>query len=160
LVLHSAHHERSRDFLPAKPCLMPQPYRTTRRVELRDTDAAGIAHFSAFIQYMEQAEHEFLRHLGLSVLMHDDAGEISWPRVSVQCDYQGAVRFEDVVDVDLRLDRLGSKSATYTFLFEHAGRTIASGRMTSVCCRLNPHHPPQSIVIPPSIADKLRPWAD
>ncbi len=139
---------------------MPLPYHTTRRVEFRDTDAAGIAHFSAFIQYMEQTEHEFLRHLGLSVLMQDAGGEISWPRVSVQCDYQGAVRFEDVLDVDLRIERLGSKSVTYTFLFQHVGRPVASGRMTSVCCRLDPHHPPKSLVVPDFIADKLRPWAE
>ena len=40
---------------------MPEPYRTTRRVEFRDTDAAGIVHFSAFFFYMESVEHEFLR---------------------------------------------------------------------------------------------------
>ena len=36
-------------------------FRTTRRVEFRDTDAAGIVHFSAFFFYMESVEHEFLR---------------------------------------------------------------------------------------------------
>ena len=66
----------------------PASYRTTRRVEFRDTDAAGIMHFSAFFNYMEQVEHEFLRHLGMSVLARDEEGAISWPRVSASCDYQ------------------------------------------------------------------------
>lgn len=138
---------------------MPQPFRTTQRIEFRDTDAAGIAHFSAFFAYMEEVEHEFLRHVGLSVLMSDDDGRISWPRVSVQCDFQNAVRFEDTLDIELRLERLGTKSATYTFLFQHAGRPVASGRMTSVCCRIEPHGPPRSIAIPEAIAARLRPWA-
>src|SRR5688572_30626127 len=42
-------------------------YKTSRRIEFRDTDAAGIAHFSVFFTFMEEAEHEFLRHVGLSV---------------------------------------------------------------------------------------------
>ena len=40
---------------------------STRRVEFADTDAAGIAHFSAFFAWMEETEHEFLRSRGLSV---------------------------------------------------------------------------------------------
>jgi acyl-CoA thioesterase FadM len=38
-----------------------------RRVEFAETDMAGIAHFSSFIIYMEQAEHALLRSLGTSV---------------------------------------------------------------------------------------------
>ncbi|MCG8653286.1 MAG: hypothetical protein MI861_25835, partial [Pirellulales bacterium] len=39
-------------------------FSTKRRVEFRDTDAAGIVHFSAFFPMMEAAEHEMLRSLG------------------------------------------------------------------------------------------------
>jgi hypothetical protein len=37
----------------------------------------------------------------------------------------------------------------------HAGRPVAKGRMTSVCCRLDPTGPPKSIPIPDSIREKL-----
>ena len=84
---------------------MSEPYCTTRRVEFRDTDAAGIAHFSAFLFYMESVEHELLRHLGLSVVWADELGPVSWPRVAVSCDYSGAARFEEVLDVTLRVAR-------------------------------------------------------
>ena len=33
-------------------------FRTTRRVEFRDTDMAGIMHFSAFFTVLESVEHE------------------------------------------------------------------------------------------------------
>lgn len=133
-----------------------QPYHTTRRVEFHDTDAAGIAHFSAFFRYMEEVEHEFLRHVGLSVMMRDAEGEISWPRVDVQCEYQGAVKFEDVLDIEVKIERLGSRSATYLFDFRHAGRPIATGQMTSVCCRLSPVGPPKSMEIPAAVLEKLK----
>ena len=73
---------------------MATKFVTTRRVEFSDTDAAGIMHFAAFFRLMEQAEHELLRSVGLSV--HDVASQISWPRVSAKCDYQSAARFEDL----------------------------------------------------------------
>ena len=134
---------------------MSATYKTTRRVEFRDTDAAGIAHFSAFFAFMEQAEHELLRHLGLNVLLRDATGSISWPRVSAQCDFRGAARFEDVIQIEVRVQRLGNKSVTYAFQFSHDGRPIAEGQMTSVCCRLASDAAPQSIPIPDSFAEKL-----
>jgi acyl-CoA thioester hydrolase len=135
---------------------MPESYRTTRRIEFRDTDAAGIAHFSAFFFYMESAEHEFLRQLGLSVLSEDETGPVSWPRVSASCEYQSAVRFEDVLDISLRIGRLGTKSVTYEFEFSSTGRPVATGKTVAVCCRFTPGIAPESIPIPAATAAKLR----
>lgn len=131
-------------------------FTTTRRVEFRDTDAAGIAHFSVFFVYMEQAEHELLRHLGLSVVSQDDGGEISWPRVSAACEYRAPAKFEDVLDVEVVVQRVGQKSVTFTFRFTRAGTEIATGNLTAVCCRMRSGSPPQSIRIPAAIAHKLR----
>jgi acyl-CoA thioester hydrolase len=127
-----------------------------RRVEFCETDAAGIVHFSAFFQYMEQAEHALLRHLGLSVLMHDEEGTISWPRVNVHCDFLDAVKFEHLLEVAVRVDRLGTKSVTYGFEFGLGQRRVAVGKITAVCCRILPNQPPQAIPIPVWIADRLR----
>jgi len=90
-----------------------------RRVEFRDTDAAGIMHFSMFFVYMEQAEHELLRSLGLSVLEHDASGAISWPRVAVACDYRQPLRFEDEFEIEVSISRMGEKSVTSAFRFLH-----------------------------------------
>jgi len=133
----------------------PITFETTRRVEFRDTDAAGIMHFSTFFNYMEQVEHEFLRHLGMSVLSADEEGAISWPRVSASCDYRGAVQFEDVLDVEMQIVRRGEKSVTYGFVFTHNKRPVAQGQLTTVCCRLDAKAPPRSIPIPDWIVAKL-----
>lgn len=134
---------------------MTAAYRTTRRVEFRDTDAAGIVHFSAFFNYMEEVEHEFLRSLGLSVLMRDAEGVLSWPRVAASCQYQSAVQFEDVLDVELRPQRVGEKSVTYGFSFAHQGRPVAQGELTAVCCRMEAGAAPRSVSIPAAILSKL-----
>ena len=130
-------------------------FRTTRRVEFHHTDAAGIVHFSTFFLYMEEVEHEFLRSRGLSVMMRDKEGVISWPRVAANCQYRSSAKFEDVLDVDLHVGRIGDKSVTWEFHFSLDGKEIATGEMTSVCCRLEDGHVPRSIAIPADIREKL-----
>ena len=135
---------------------MDSPFSTTRRVAFRDTDAAGIMHFSVFFTWMEDAEHELLRHLGMSVSTRDCEGEISWPRVAAQCDFKSPIRFEDEVTITVQLDRLGEKSATYAFQFTHQQREVAVGSLTAVCCRIPPGGVPFSIAIPDAIGKKLQ----
>lgn len=135
---------------------MPHTFSIQRRVEFRDTDAAGIVHFSVFFNYMEEAEHELLRSIGTSVVSHDAEGMISWPRVSVACEYRGALRFEDEFEVRVSIERLGSKSVSFVFDFVKQGVEVARGKVTAVCCRILPGEPPKSIAIPAEVADKLR----
>jgi 4-hydroxybenzoyl-CoA thioesterase/acyl-CoA thioester hydrolase len=130
-------------------------FTTSRRVEFRDTDAAGIAHFTTFFAFMEEAEHEFLRSRGLSVMHQDAQGKLTWPRVSARCDFSGAVKFEDELQVQVAPARVGEKSVTYEFVFSHEGREVARGEMTSVCCRFDAAGRPQSVPIPPWFSQKL-----
>jgi len=104
---------------------------------------------------MEQAEHEMLRHLGLSVMLEDEQGPISFPRVAARCDYQRAVKFEDLLVIEVTVVRLGKKSVTYEFNFSHEGLPIASGQITTVCCRFDAEGTPKSISIPSWITEKL-----
>ncbi|MGI8978840.1 MAG: acyl-CoA thioesterase [Pirellulaceae bacterium] len=134
-----------------------QTFRTTRRVEFSDTDAAGIAHFTAFFRYMEQAEHELLRSVGLSVFMPVDGQEITWPRVSSKCDFRSMAKFEEVLEIAVTISRLGEKSITWSFHFTIGLRDIASGEITAVCCRVNPDGTLSSTPIPPLFLTKLQP---
>ncbi|MEM9828477.1 MAG: thioesterase family protein [Planctomycetota bacterium] len=154
------------------------PFRVRRRVEFRDTDAAGIVHFSAFFPMLEAAEHEFLRNRGISVLPrkpqttgdqpigdqpagdqptgnqqpeNSQAGgspraeapavpQVTWPRVSATCDYHQAARFEDWLDIDVSVEKLGNSSVTYLFQVHRGDVAIATGRIVAVCCRLDHGH--------------------
>jgi len=142
---------------------MTAPFQTTRRVEFSDTDAAGIMHFSAFFRFMEQAEHDLLRSVGLSVVMQDEVtkaggGKLSWPRVHAHCDFRSPAHYEDMVEVEVSIGRLGEKSVSYQFRFVHAGRELAVGEITSVCCRIVAGQPPESVTIPDWFRSKLIPF--
>jgi 4-hydroxybenzoyl-CoA thioesterase/acyl-CoA thioester hydrolase len=129
-----------------------------RRVEFCETDAAGIAHFSSLIIYMEQAEHALLRSIGYSVAskltsrpQQSNEVLITWPRVHVECDFHSAVRFEDILTVHVGVSKLGSKSITYQHRLQIEDRLVATGTMTSVCCSLHDHG-----IVSQSIPEDLR----
>ena len=131
------------------------PFRIKRRVEFHETDTAQIVHFSNFFRYMECAEVEFLRSLGLSVAFQDDDHKLGMPRVSASCDYLKPARFQDVLEIAVTLRRLGSKSVTYGFDFFKDGEPIARGQVSSVCCQLRPGQPLEAVEIPAPIRERL-----
>ena len=136
---------------------MAHEYRTRRRIEFADTDMAGIAHFSRFYVFMEQAEHEFLRSLGLTVHGGKD-GEgnvIGWPRLAASCTFSAPAHFEEEMEIHLIVRRRGHKSVTYECRFTMGDTDIARGELTAVCCRCNPGEPMRAIAIPPDIADRI-----
>jgi 4-hydroxybenzoyl-CoA thioesterase/acyl-CoA thioester hydrolase len=146
--------------LPNVEGLMAEVFQHTRRVEFHETDIAGILHFVSFFKYMEETEHAFLRSLGTSVLTPTGEGKISFPRVSTSCDFIDTVTFEDVLDVELRIARLGARSVCYMHNFRHEGREIARGEMTSVCCRFVGDQRPRAIEIPAELRALLQPFID
>ena len=120
---------------------MSESFQYTRLVQFRDTDAAGIMHFSVYFTMMEEAEHALLRHVGTSVVVTSEETTISWPRVSSQCDFSGTAKFEDEVQIQVSISRIGTRSITYQCTFFNAGSKIAQGTMTSVCCEITADGP-------------------
>ena len=117
---------------------MSAPFRTTRRVEFHDTDMAGMVHFANFFRYMESAEVEYWHSRGLSVIIRQQEERLSFPRVSASCDFLKPALFEDLLDIEVRVARLGSKSVTFAFEIFKAADVIARGQITAVCCRVAP----------------------
>ena len=130
---------------------MAESFRTRRRVEFRDTDAAGIVHFSVFFAYMEQAEHEMLRGLGLSVVDQFDGRWISWPRVRAACDFRKPARFEDELEIEVQVRRIGQRSVTYGFVFRGAEGIVAEGEVTAACCETENRQIKGSVPIPEAV---------
>ena len=129
------------------------PFTIERRVQFRDTDAGGIMHFASYFGWMEEVEHEALRSVGLSAM--DNNFGVGWPRVSAQCDYLGPIRFEDIVSIEVAVERIGGKSVTYKITVRASGRDVAVGKMTAVCCQLGDDGKIVSVTIPDEVRRRL-----
>jgi acyl-CoA thioester hydrolase len=135
---------------------MAEAFRCTRQVEFNDTDMAGIAHFTAFFRWMEEAETAFLRSLGLTVLGEWQGEKISLPRVSVSCDFAKPVRFGDELTIAVTVEKVGRTSLSYTFDFFKGGDEIARGHITAVFCQTIPGKGLESREIPPAMRALLQ----
>ena len=134
---------------------MPSEFSVRHRVQFFETDMAGIVHFANYFRMMEEVEHAFFRSLGLSVSMQHEGLHVGWPRVATSCEYAAPARFEDELELKLHVKRLGEKSLNYEVEFLVEGRRVALGKMTSVCCALEPGGTMRSIAIPPAIRERL-----
>ncbi len=113
---------------------MTARFRTTRLVEFGDTDMAGIVHFANFFRFMEAAEHAFLRHRGLSVLLEFGGEKFGLPRVAASCDYLRPAHFGDELEITVAVQKLGRSSLTYGFEFFKGADLLARGQVTAVYC--------------------------
>ncbi|MEI8293430.1 MAG: acyl-CoA thioesterase [bacterium] len=105
----------------------------TRPVRFSDTDAAGVAHFSRLLVFVEEAVHDFFQRQKIPVF---DAAT-AWPIVSLQTDFKAACRFEDKLDVALSVDRVGTSSLTMVFAVQKSdGTPCFDGRVT--LCHIDP----------------------
>jgi YbgC/YbaW family acyl-CoA thioester hydrolase len=132
----------------------------THRVEFADTDMAGIIHFASYFRYMEVTEHAFFRSLGFSINTRTPEFQVGWPRVHVSCDFKRPLRFEDEVEVHLRVREKREKSLTYEFIFAKAEDgtmlEVARGSLAVVCVAVDPRTGQMTAVpIPDAIARQI-----
>lgn len=81
-------------------------------VRFSETDAAGVVHFSNFLRWAENAEGDFFRKNGLSLIVKDDAGaHIGWPKVNVFTNFKAPARYADCIRVKIRPQETPSPSA-------------------------------------------------
>lgn len=113
---------------------MANQFTKRHRVEFSDTDAAGLAHFTAFFRWMEQTEHAFYDSMGATAFERTDEGLQGVPRVSASCDFRRPIEFGDEVDVRLTVEEKGSRKLAFRFDFttHPGGEDVATGRMTVV----------------------------
>ena len=134
---------------------MEATFHLQRRVEFAETDMAGIAHFTNYFRYMEEAEHAFLRSRGLSVVLDDPKGKLGFPKLSATCDYKRPARYEEVVDVNVIVKCNDGKSVTYDCEFTSGDEKLGSGQLRVAFCRFPIDKPPYAVLISDNVMEKL-----
>ena len=90
------------------------PFVWPSRVRFVDTDASQRIHFSAMLRHFEAAEIEFIRSLGL-VRKDATASAVNFPRVQVECTYTAMVQYDDMLEIAVRVERVGNASYKLAF---------------------------------------------
>jgi len=88
----------------------PFKYSAIARVWFSDTDAQGVVYYGRYLPYFDHARTEYHRHLGGSGPWI--AGRDFVMRAS-SVEYHAPARFDDLLEIFVRLARIGRTSATY-----------------------------------------------
>jgi YbgC/YbaW family acyl-CoA thioester hydrolase len=97
------------------------------RVAWVDTDAGGRIHFTSAFRWAEEAETELMRRVGVV------GGEWgNFPRRKVEAEYVKVLRFDDEIEVRLRVENVGRTSVTYAWAIAKNGEPHVKGRHTVV----------------------------
>ncbi|MBL8179916.1 MAG: acyl-CoA thioesterase [Bryobacterales bacterium] len=131
---------------------MAGSYRWQNRIRFVDTDASQRIHYTAMFRHFEAAEQEFLRDMGCPY-SSPAFREYSFPRVHVECDFTAEIRYDDAIEVELTVDRVGTSSFTLIFHVTVEGRAVAKGKITVVSIDRQTQKPCR---IPDRLAEVLR----
>ena len=101
----------------------PFKFSAFTRVGFSDTDAQGIVYYGRYLPYFDLARVEYHRHLDMLRVEH--GGEELVMRAST-VEYLAPARFDDLLEVFIRVSRIGRTSATY----ECAAHRVEDDRLT------------------------------
>jgi acyl-CoA thioester hydrolase len=88
----------------------PFKYSALTRVGFSDTDAQGIVYYGRYLPYFDLARVEYARHLGMLATGPD---ETEFVMRANTIEYHAPARFDDLIEVFIRVSRIGRTSVTY-----------------------------------------------
>ena len=133
----------------AKP---PFKYAARTRVGFSDTDAQGIVYYGRYVPYFDLARVEYHRHRGLTAAQLD-GNEFVMRAMSVE--YHAPAVFDDLLEIYVRVARIGRTSATYEFAAYRADDDVlmVTAKQTLVLVDLDER---KACAIPESYIDAVR----
>lgn len=90
------------------------------RVGFSDTDAQGIVYYGRYLPYFDHARTEYHRHLGRPEIEGRD-----FVMRASSVEYHAPARFDDLLEIFVRIQRIGRTSATY----DHAAYRMDDDRL-------------------------------
>jgi len=132
---------------------MGEPFSWRSRIRFSDTDASGRIHYSAMFRHMEAAEDEFMRVIGFPYADIEPSAGISFPRVHVEAQFISPLRYDDEVETQVTVERVGESSFTLYFMSVANGRAVSRGRITAVCISVATQ---RSTPMPEDLAEALQ----
>ena len=129
----------------------PFRFSNVTRVGFDETDAQGVVYYGRYLPYFDRARVEYLRHLGL---LHAGPADREFVMRANRVEYHAPARFDDLLEVFVRVERIGTTSITY----DHAAyRTeddvlMATAKATLVCIAL---HERKAVPVPNAFREQI-----
>jgi acyl-CoA thioester hydrolase len=90
----------------------PFKYSALTRVGFSDTDAQGVVYYGRYLPYFDTAHREYFRHLGV---LGSNVERERFVMRAASVEYHAPARFDDLLEVFVRVRRIGRSSLTAAF---------------------------------------------
>jgi len=123
------------------------------RVGFSDTDAQGVVYYGRYLPYFDLARTEYHRRLGPPRA----AGPTQFVMRALNVEYHAPARFDDLLEVFVRVARVGRTSMTYEFAAYRLGpgeeeSLMVTASQTNV---LISHHDRRPVPVPDDLRAAL-----
>jgi acyl-CoA thioester hydrolase len=117
----------------------PFKFSAETRVGFSDTDAQGVVYYGRYMPYFDLARVEYHRRLEM---LRTEPQDRQFVMRALAVEYHAPARFDDPIEVDVRIARIGSSSVTYEFAAYLRGELLAvTARQTLVLVDLAERKP-------------------
>ena len=112
-------------------------YAAYQRGGVSETDAQGVVYYGRYMPYFDLSRTEYHRHLGRLHL-----GDVDFAMRAVHTEYVAPARFDDLLEIFVRVERIGTTSITYDHaayrIDDDGGDTLmATAKAVLVCISLD-----------------------
>jgi acyl-CoA thioester hydrolase len=103
---------------------VPEPFKfsATTRVGFSDTDAQGVVYYGRYMPYFDLARVEYHRQLDM---LDTEPSDRQFVMRAMHVEYHAPARFDDLIEVFVRIARIGTSSVTYEFAAYLEGDELA-----------------------------------
>jgi len=126
-------------------------------VRFADTDAQGHMYFANYLTFCDEALAAFMRHIGCPwQSLVEDGVDMFYRKAS--CEYEGSATFEQVVQIEPTISRIGETSLTSSYVMRgDGGAVIARAELVTVCVGTTSRTPTR---VPEALRDAVQRHAE
>ena len=107
------------------------PFRHTLRVRYQECDPQNVVYFARYPEYFDLALTEMWREaMGSYQAMVEGGTDLVVAEMTIR--YRAPARFDEVVDVEIAIDRLGDTSMATSTTIRREGETLVEGSFRHV----------------------------
>jgi YbgC/YbaW family acyl-CoA thioester hydrolase len=113
---------------------MSAPFTIEELVRWSDVDAAGVICYGAYVRFIEIAETELFRSIGMPYGKVFERFDCWLPRVRLACEFHKPAVLDERLKVSAFIKRLGNTSVTLGFSFDNGrDQRVADCEIVLVC---------------------------
>jgi acyl-CoA thioester hydrolase len=122
------------------------------RVYYEDTDAGGVVYHSQYLNFMERARTEWLRHFGYAQTWLKNELGVIFVVTRAEVDFKKPAYFDDLLEIQCQPTKLGFSSIVFSQLIVRDGQVLIDASIKIACVDAKTFKP---VTIPRLIKEKI-----